>query len=198
VSYPEQQTGIPCIALQVCHNPLDRYFPIVRQVQQTTDNAQLQPMLERVEKNLGELPAAVSADSGFWSPDQVAAVEALGVDPHVATGREAKLAQAPEPEAEACSGIAPGTPAALRDAMQRKLASGPRTRPVPQAKSDRRAGLRADQGVQGLPPLLAARTGRRAGRMVDRMPHAQPAQALPLRLSAQTGLNEGQTPSQGI
>jgi hypothetical protein len=94
-------------------------------VQQTTDNAQLQPMLEKVKKNLGELPAAISADSGFWSPDQVAAVEALGVDPHVATGRE----------------------------KQR-----PWTRPVPQAKSDRGAGLRADQGVQGIPQVLAART----------------------------------------
>jgi transposase len=94
-------------------------------VQQTTDNAQLQPMLEKVKKNLGELPAAISADSGFWSPDQVAAVEALGVDPHVATGREKQAANAPEPEAEAPPGIVPGTPAALRNAMQRKLASGP-------------------------------------------------------------------------
>jgi hypothetical protein len=90
-------------------------------VQQTTDNAQLQPMLKRVEKNLGQLPAAISADSGFWNPDRVAAVEAMGVDPHVATGRESQTAEAPEPEAEA----PPGTPAAPRDAMQRKLASGP-------------------------------------------------------------------------
>jgi len=90
-------------------------------VQQTTDNAQLQPMLAQVEKNLGQLPAAISADSGFWNPDRVAAVEAMGVDPHVATGRESQTAEAPEPEAEA----PPGTPAAPRDAMQRKLASGP-------------------------------------------------------------------------
>ncbi len=91
-------------------------------VQQTTDNAQLEPMLAQVERHLGERPLAISAGSGFWNPDQVQAIEALGIDPHGATGRER---QRTEDGGDAGGSSAPpGTPAALRQAMQRKLLSG--------------------------------------------------------------------------
>ena len=39
-------------------------------VQQTTDNHQLAPMLEQVKQNVGAMPQAASADSGYWNPKQ--------------------------------------------------------------------------------------------------------------------------------
>lgn len=36
--------------------------------QQTTDNAQLEPMLEQVEQNVGARP---QADNGYWNPEQL-------------------------------------------------------------------------------------------------------------------------------
>src|SRR5208337_2542600 len=56
--------------------------------QQTTDNDQLLPMLEQVEQNVGARPQAVSADSGYWNPEQVEKVQARGIDLHVATGKQ--------------------------------------------------------------------------------------------------------------
>lgn len=40
----------------------------VEVTQQTTDNHQLIPMLEQVERNAGARPQAVTADSGYWNP----------------------------------------------------------------------------------------------------------------------------------
>jgi hypothetical protein len=54
-------------------------------------------MLERVVKNCGAAPIAVSADSGYFSERNVAAAEALGSDPHIATGRQKRGAPAPGP-----------------------------------------------------------------------------------------------------
>ena len=57
-------------------------------IQQTTDNHQLVPMLEQVEQNVGAKPQAVSADSGFWNPEQVEAIQVHGIDLHVATSKQ--------------------------------------------------------------------------------------------------------------
>lgn len=57
-------------------------------VQATNDKQQLAPMVEHVEANLGQKPAAVSADSGYWSEANVTDERVQGVELYVATGRQ--------------------------------------------------------------------------------------------------------------
>lgn len=56
--------------------------------QQTNDKQQLAPMLEQVEQNLGAKPAAASADTGYWSEDQLNDERVQGIDLHIATGQQ--------------------------------------------------------------------------------------------------------------
>ena len=92
----------------------------VEVIQQTTDNGQLQPMLEQTERNLRAWPQAVSADTGYWNPRQVEKIQGKGIDLHVATGKQK--------HGEASLPVEENPPAAdealsLREAMRRKLAS---------------------------------------------------------------------------
>jgi len=86
--------------------------------QQTTDNDQLLPMLEQVEQNVGARPQAVSADSGYWNPEQVEKVQARGIDLHVATGKQ-KHGETSKPIREDTTYSGPEL--SLRERMQRKL-----------------------------------------------------------------------------
>ena len=56
--------------------------------QQTNDSQQLVPMIQQVEANAGRKPDAVSADSGYWSQDNVGDERVAGVDLYIATGRQ--------------------------------------------------------------------------------------------------------------
>ena len=56
--------------------------------QETTDNHQLLPMLNQVEKNLGRKPDAASADAGYWSEANASDESVAGIDLHIATGRD--------------------------------------------------------------------------------------------------------------
>ncbi len=56
--------------------------------QEVNDKQQLAPMFEQVEKNTGGKPAAGSADTGYWAPEQVADKRVEGIDLHIATGRD--------------------------------------------------------------------------------------------------------------
>ena len=72
-------------------------------VQAANDKHQLAPMVEQVEANVGEKPAAVSADSGYWSEANVTDERVQGVDLYVATGRQKhgeKIESASEPPSE--------------------------------------------------------------------------------------------------
>ena len=51
-----------------------------RVTQQATDNASLLPLVEAVERRCGESPQKVSADSGFFSLDNLAGLEAHGIE----------------------------------------------------------------------------------------------------------------------
>ena len=53
---------------------------------QSPDVEYFEPMLRRVVENCQAVPAAVTADSGFFSADNVRAAEALGVEPFISTG----------------------------------------------------------------------------------------------------------------
>ena len=54
------------------------------------DNGELWPLVEAVEKNLGELPKTVLADSGYRSEEAFVELEEKGVEAVVALGRERK------------------------------------------------------------------------------------------------------------
>src|SRR5450755_4405319 len=51
------------------------------------DQGQLVPLIEAIENNLGRKPAQASADSGYCSQANLAALEAHGIDGYVAPGR---------------------------------------------------------------------------------------------------------------
>src|SRR5450631_4203971 len=51
------------------------------------DQGQLVPVIEAIENNLGRKPAQASADSGYCSEANLAALEAHGIDGYVAPGR---------------------------------------------------------------------------------------------------------------
>ena len=85
------------------------------------DSPHLRPLLERLDGTLAALgvpdqqrrPAAFSADAGYCSEGNLAALEARGIDAYVATGRERHARGGVDPRG------APRTP--LRAAMRRKL-----------------------------------------------------------------------------
>jgi transposase len=90
-------------------------------IQQTTDNHQLVPMLEQVEQNMGAKPQAVSADTGFWNPEQVEKIQAQGIDLHVATSKQ-KHGEMSQSSADD-NAIHPGQEPSLRQRMKKKLES---------------------------------------------------------------------------
>lgn len=56
--------------------------------QAANDSKQLAPMIEQVAANMGRKPEAVSADAGYWSEDNVTDEGVVGIDLHIATGRQ--------------------------------------------------------------------------------------------------------------
>ncbi|HWD99083.1 MAG TPA: transposase [Bryobacteraceae bacterium] len=52
------------------------------------DKQQLAPMLNQVERNTGSKPLAASADTGYFSAEQVADERVQGVDLYIATGKQ--------------------------------------------------------------------------------------------------------------
>ena len=61
---------------------------VAHDVAQTpADHGQLVPMVDRIEANLGRKPDQVSADNGYCSEANIAALEARQIDAYVAPGR---------------------------------------------------------------------------------------------------------------
>ena len=63
---------------------------------QQTDRAQLVPMLRQVERNLGAQPEKVSADTGYYSPQQVWSPSLTGIDWYVKPDDPPKRYQQPK------------------------------------------------------------------------------------------------------
>jgi transposase len=60
------------------------YLVVAQQVSQArTDNELLVPLVEQVEQECGERPGEVSADSGFFSQENLRAMEERGIDAYV-------------------------------------------------------------------------------------------------------------------
>jgi transposase len=79
-----------------------------------TDPRQLQPIVDQVRQNTGGLPDHYSADSGYWSEDNIAALEQRGVDAYIPPPR-------PRRRKDGTIAGTPLTPSKAR--MQDKLAT---------------------------------------------------------------------------
>jgi transposase len=55
--------------------------------QQPNDKQQLKPMMETLVENMGAKPRRASADSGYFSKDNLDFLATKGIDPYIATGR---------------------------------------------------------------------------------------------------------------
>ena len=84
-------------------------------IQATNDANQLSPMVEQVVDNTGIVPRQVSADSGYFDEEDIAKVEAAGIEAFVAADRQRHGAPLPPPRGR--------TPNALtsKQRMARKL-----------------------------------------------------------------------------
>jgi transposase len=86
---------------------------VAQQVSQAgADNELLVPMVEQVEQQCGERPGQVSADSGFFSQDNVRAMEQRGIDAYVPDSHMAH---------ELNSGRRVRSHSATRDPAQRRM-----------------------------------------------------------------------------
>jgi transposase len=56
-------------------------------IQTTSDHGQVVPLVDGIVANLGRAPAQVSADCGYLSEANLAALHARGIEPYIATGR---------------------------------------------------------------------------------------------------------------
>ncbi|MCB9610772.1 MAG: IS1182 family transposase [Polyangiaceae bacterium] len=76
------------------------------------DTYYLQPLLDRVEANVGERPEVFLADTGYWSEPNAEYLERNRIDGYIATGRESYIV-------DESSGSDP--PETARDGMRAKL-----------------------------------------------------------------------------
>ena len=134
-----------------CQAVVDHAHQVIvaaRATNQTSDKQQAVVMIEETIRNTGVMPREVSADAGYYSAKAVDELYALGVGAFVAPEqtRHGRVVP-PAPRGRICP---PGT------------GCGASCRPSPALRpsdGDGGAGLRADQGGPGLPPVPAARTG---------------------------------------
>jgi len=91
--------------------------------QSGSDCAQLLPMTDAVEANLGRRPEQVSADAGYCSEENLAGLEDRDVDAYVATGR-ARDAVAGAANAKSDSAPEPATTPTRVEARRAKIKAG--------------------------------------------------------------------------
>ena len=87
--------------------------------QESNDKRQLAPMLAQVERNLGTKPEAATADTGYFSEDQVNDERVNGIELFIATGKQ-KHAERETPDGVQPSDSPAGS-ASAREKMKQKL-----------------------------------------------------------------------------
>ena len=131
-----------------------------------SDQHQLTPMVDAVEANMGRKPEQVSADAGYCSDANLAAMEERAIDAYIAAGR----AKHPTD----------GEGGSKRVVGHAREDQGRRTHhPLSTAQATARAGVRADQAGPRLPSVPDARARQGRPRMGPRLPRPQHAQARP-------------------
>ena len=73
---------------QIAVDSVAQIIVAVEVTQETNDKKQLAPMLAQVEKNLGAKPKVATADTGYFSEDQVNEERVKDIELYVATGKQ--------------------------------------------------------------------------------------------------------------
>jgi len=113
-----QKTNDGCIQGYNAQIAVDDAFQVIVAQHVTPaapDVQQLQPAVASIEKALKTRPQSVLADAGYWSEDNVRALEKKRIEPFVATGRQKHGERAPSPRGR------PRMDMTLRERMARKL-----------------------------------------------------------------------------
>ena len=84
--------------------------------QSTVDKQQVEPMVEQIKTNTGEKPKKISADTGYFSEDNVKTLVKEEIDAYIATGKR----KHDEPPPPCPKGRIPNS-ATVKDRMERKL-----------------------------------------------------------------------------
>ena len=94
--------------------------------QSAVDCGQLVPMTDAIETNLGRKPAQLSADAGYCSETNLAALETRNIDAYVATGRarDAVAGAVNDEAAAAPSSLQPDSAPTRVEAMRAKIKAG--------------------------------------------------------------------------
>ena len=94
--------------------------------QSASDCAQLLPMTDAVEANLGRKPEQASADAGYCSEENLAGLEARSIDGYVATGRarDAVAGTGKDEAARAPSSTQPAKTPTRVEGMRAKIKAG--------------------------------------------------------------------------
>jgi transposase len=89
---------------------------------QAPDAQYFAPMLERIVDNCDEVPTSVTADTGYFSADNVRAAEHMGAEPFMATGRQRRGRSVEDlPESRPSSEAAQRMRATLNDPRGRAI-----------------------------------------------------------------------------
>ncbi len=85
-------------------------------VNEANDKGQVEPAIEQIEKNLGELPKELSADAGYYSESNVLVLQESGVEGFIPPGKQKHGSKAlAAPRGRVPKGLS------VKDRMLRKL-----------------------------------------------------------------------------
>jgi transposase len=142
--------------------------------QNGSDSGQLVPLVDAVEANLGRKPSEVSADAGYCSDANLAALEERGIDGYVATGRardaaagkgKAKATQAEEATADCGQPTTDDEPTAGAQATEQAAVAGDQAQTPARVDATRAQEITDDCGqptTDGEPTAGAQATGQAA------------------------------------
>ena len=119
------------------------------------------------------MPIPNTADTGYFSEKAVGELEKMGIDPHIATGRQKHHEAAVPAEA-----AAPSAEASAKEKMQHKLRTAAGKAAVRGPQAHRRAGVRPDQVGAGHPQVSVAWLGEGVGRVATDLLDAQSSEDL--------------------
>ena len=131
-----------------------------------SDQHQLAPIADAIEANLGKKPTQLSADAGYCSDANLAAMEEREIDAYIAPGRAKHAGEGEGGGARV---------AAMREGIEGRRA----LQPLPLKKAAARAGVRTDQAGARLPSVSLARRREGRQRVGPRLPRPQYLEARP-------------------
>jgi hypothetical protein len=130
--------------------------------QSMSDQDQLVPLIDGIKDNLGRTPKEASADAGYLSEANLAALAEREVSAYLATGR-----------AKHPAGAKRNISGPLTQTMRDKLKHGGMAKSLQVQKANRGASVRADQTGKRVQAVSVARHREREGRMGIDLHHPQ-------------------------